>query len=93
MFWLILKIKFNKMERKEYIEYNGKKYAVAYRQKGKNKIDFCPFCNHEHSHGVATDNSILRNYPLCKDGKYFESIKASDGTILYQEDGYIIIEY
>jgi hypothetical protein len=76
------------MERKQYIEYQNKIIAVAYLRKGTNKIDSCPFCNHEHEH-----NGPGHRQAHCKEKNYFTEITTVDGTRLFQDDGYFVIEY
>ena len=64
---------------------DGKAYLVLYRKNEYADTEKCSFCKRHHSHGTGDGHRV----PHCPDKKE-KSVIATDGTILYQEDGYII---
>ena len=50
------------------------------------KTKRCPFCYETHNHGRGEGHRI----PHCSNEKKEKSVIADDGTILYQNNGYII---
>jgi hypothetical protein len=72
------------------IEFQGKLYPVVLRKKGNSKINACPYCNYEHSHGIlSTEGPTL---PHCLEKRYFEEI-IINGKTIPQTRGYYIKEY
>lgn len=59
-------------------------YAIIWRDEENSGTDFCPFCGKRHYHGIGDGHRVHH----CHDGE--EQIKTFDGTILYQDHGYII---
>lgn len=73
----------------QYEVVHGKPTYILVRKKyikgESNKTEKCAFCGHSHIHG---EGDGLRG-AHCNSGSK-ESIIAPDGTILYQNDGYVI---
>ena len=66
-------------------ESDGKRsWAILWRDTVDSKTDHCPFCGERHIHGIGDGHRVA--HCINKGGK----IKAKDGTVLYQEHGYII---
>ena len=67
----------------------NKPYLILKRKKPTNKqiiTEICPFCGTGHWHGSLPGHRVAH----CATGSK-ESVTAEDGTILYQKDGYIIV--
>jgi hypothetical protein len=69
----------------EYVKLAGKNRMILRKEKKANKTFLCAFCGNTHSHALAEGHRT----PHCA-GFHFEKIFASDGTPLYQSDGYVI---
>ena len=79
---------FEYMRSVKYPEYEldgGIPYAVLYREDGKAKTEFCPFCGKRHIHGGIGDGHSLAH---CTDGS--KEITAEDGTVLFKDRGYLL---
>jgi hypothetical protein len=46
----------------------------------------CPFCRQQHEHGIGDGH----RQPHCATNKAKASVSLSDGTTVYQKDGYIV---
>ena len=72
----------------EYEIQDGVPYAVLWRDTvvlGKTRTDLCPFCGQGHIHGVGDGH----RGPHCY-GEINRIARAKDGTVLEQENGYIV---
>lgn len=72
----------------EYRTLDSVPYLILKRKIGSEKTDECAFCGKRHIHGRGEGHRIVH----CLTGGN-ESVVATDGTILYKKDGYIIINY
>jgi hypothetical protein len=73
----------------EYIQ--GRHYAILWRDPSKyawdtKPTDPCPFCRTPHNHSAGDGHRLIH----CASSKGKPKITASDGTVLYANDGYII---
>jgi hypothetical protein len=57
----------------------------------------CPFCGHQHHHGVGDHPEIWKpgkkmphRIGHCPDKNKRDEVIAPDGTVLYQDDGYFL---
>ena len=64
----------------------GKARAVLFRSAGNDssKCDPCPFCGFGHNHGEGDGHRAPHCYKPVKE------VTATDGTIVKEEDGYIV---
>jgi hypothetical protein len=46
----------------------------------------CPFCRQHHEHGIGDGH----REPHCATSRAKASVSLSDGTTVYQKDGYIV---
>ena len=68
-----------------YVEVDGRNYAVLKRKNGKRECDDpCPFCGEQHIHGIAPGHRVAH----CIERK---KITLSDGIELNREDGYYVV--
>lgn len=74
-----------------YLEHEGKKYALLLARKSKNlyKTLPCPFCGIRHAHSYAEG---FRAAHCSSDSYIFDEIVCTDGTVLYQSDGYYLMD-
>ena len=80
--------------------HNGNPVAVLFRDQTMVKTEACPFCAQRHRHGQpdghrnahCDDNITHKRVGICLEPVKLtpDEIKASDGTILKREHGYII---
>jgi hypothetical protein len=68
-------------------EYGGLVYPVVTRKKGERKIDECPYCGGQHTHGESVGHKMAR----CEKS-YVREIEIN-GQIIQQGRGYFIEEY
>lgn len=73
------------MTEKQYEVFDGRNYAILWRDNAKSECDPCPFCGREHRHGIP-DGHRLSHCPNNAE----RGFTASDGTDLYARDGYIV---
>jgi hypothetical protein len=69
----------------EYTQALNGNMLVLKRHKGAEQTLPCPFCNTGHIHGAADGHRVAH----CATGAK-EYVTAPDGTILYQNDGYVL---
>ncbi len=74
--------------REDYENLNGKKIAIIWRKKGREKTDKCPFCGSKHIHGRATGLRIKH----CA-SHVVKDFTAQDGSFFAANSSYIIKEY
>lgn len=68
----------------EYEIYDGKPYAILWRDEENASTDHCPFCGKRHTFGTGDGHSVVH----CSSG--VDMILAKDGTNLIKDKGYII---
>jgi len=66
---------------------SGDYYPIAWRENGQTKIDRCPYCGGNHTHGKGEGHRLQH----C-DIKYKNTVIEIDGHS-FQNNGYIIKEY
>lgn len=74
----------------------GEKYPIIYRKEGSEYTDPCPFCGRAHRHGKVQGRRIAHCKEEASNGKIAhtqESYTLSDGTVVYQTNGYVLIDY
>jgi len=65
----------------------GKPCLILKRKKGAELTVPCPFCAKEHQHGTGDGHRVAH----CPSRDCKEFVTADDGTVLYQDDGYIVV--
>jgi hypothetical protein len=78
------------LSEKYYLEsISGLIYPIVYREKGKSKINSCPYCKQSHEHDSTTSGHRI---PPCS--KYLSGLSIIiDEKIIPIDRGYIIKEY
>lgn len=76
----------------EYENDDGWSFAVLWRDSEQSQTDVCPFCSKRHFHGVGDGHRSAHCEKVWqKNGEKIKSeVSAEDGTVLKQQDGYII---
>ncbi len=70
----------------EYKIVSGKPLLILKRKKGSELTSLCPFCGTGHYHGTGDGHRISH----CADGSN-KFVIAPDGTMLYENDGYVLV--
>jgi hypothetical protein len=70
----------------EYKIVSGKPLLILKRKQGNELTSPCPFCGTGHYHGTGDGHRISH----CADGSK-KFVIAPDGTMLYENDGYVLV--
>lgn len=73
-----------------YIPFSTKPYLILNRLMGAEKTLPCPFCGVEHIHGWGDGHRLAHCTSPNGLSKTKASVTAPDGTVLNQDDGYVL---